>query len=76
MELETFEQRQAYIDKCWLEIREAEARVARQNALMEQFNATLQAFWTQYNAEITMLIYRGMFDPTFCKPSDTPGEPK
>lgn len=76
MELETFEQRQAYIDKCWLEIREAEARNARQKAVMEQFDLEMQLFWMRYNIEISTLIYRGMFDPTFCKPSDTPGEPK
>jgi hypothetical protein len=69
--MDTFEERQAYIEKCELENRESQAWAARQNALMEQFNATLQAFWLQYNLEMATLIYRGMFDPNFCKPAGT-----
>jgi hypothetical protein len=69
MDLETFEQRQAYIDKCILEMRESQAKAARTRALYDEANAILQAFWTQYNAELATLIYRGMFDPNFCKPA-------
>lgn len=70
MAFDTFEERAAYIQKCEIEISDAVLRVARGNAVMEQFNATMQAFWTQYSIETTMLIYRGMFDPNFCKPVD------
>jgi len=72
--METFEERQAYIDKCWLEIREAEAQSMRQKAIMDQFNLAMQAAWLEYSVNITTLIYRGMFDPTFCKPAETEGK--
>jgi len=64
----TFEGRQAYIEKCELEIREAEAKVARMRAMQAELDAKLQAFWMQYEFEMRTLIYRGMFDPTFCAP--------
>jgi hypothetical protein len=75
MALDTFEERQAYIRKCELEMLEAHARSARQRALMDQVDAALQAYLLQYQIEITTLIYRGMFDPTFCAPqSNRKGE--
>jgi hypothetical protein len=67
--MDTFEERQAYIEKCELEMRESIAKAARFRELFEEANATLQAFLAQYNAELAMLIYRGMFDPNFCKPA-------
>lgn len=72
--MDIFEERQAYIDKCWLEIREAEARSTRQKAMMDQFNAAMQAIWLEYSVNISTLIYRGMFDPTFCKSAETEGK--
>jgi spore coat protein CotF len=27
--------------------------------------------WLQYEIEMTMFIYRAMFDPNFCKPADS-----
>ncbi len=71
--MNTFEERQAYIDQCWREIRESEAKVARSKAMYEEVNIRLQAFWQQYNAEMAVLIYRGMFDPNFCKPGGDHG---
>lgn len=68
-----FLERQAYIEKCELEMRESIAKAARSKALYEECNAKIQAFWTQYNLEVTMLIYRGMFDPNFCKPGGVDG---
>ena len=74
--METSEERQAYVDKCVLEMRESRAKAARARALYDEFNAALQAIWVQYNAEMTILIYRGMFDPNFCKPTASEGEAK
>lgn len=73
----TFEGRQAHIEKCELEMRESQAKVARMHAMQAELDARLQAFWMQYNFEMTTLIYRGMFDPTFCAPQANPeGLPK
>lgn len=68
----TFEGRQAYIDKCEAEIAAAIAKSERQRAEYELLNARIQAVWMQFNLEITTLIYRGMFDPTFCAPKREP----
>lgn len=67
----TSEECAALIEKCELEMRESMAKAARSKALYEEFNAKIQAFWLQYNLEMTTLIYRGVFDPTFCRPNDT-----
>lgn len=64
----TFESRQAYIEKCEGEMRQAMAENARRRAEYEQFNAELQAILLQFDLEMTALIYRGMFDPAFCAP--------
>lgn len=68
MDMDTVEGRQAYIEKCELEMRELHGRAAVERAQYEAFNLALQAHLAFYNAQIATLIYRGMFDPTFCQP--------
>jgi len=74
MDLDTFEQRAAYIERCELEMRECQAKVAESKRLQEQFDQTMQLWHLQYEiwvwTELAPLIYRGMFDPTFCRPSN------
>lgn len=42
---------------------------ARQQAAINAFNETFQAIWAVHCAQLSMLVYRGMFDPTFCAPT-------
>jgi hypothetical protein len=78
MEFDTFEERQAYIEQCQRDIREAEAKMAEQRLRQLKFDLAMQSWHLQYEVwvwtELAPLIYRGMFDPTFCRPSDTGAE--
>lgn len=41
----------------------------RQQAAIDAFNETFQAIWAVHCAQLSILVYRGMFDPTFCAPT-------
>lgn len=68
----------------WL--RQAQVDTARMEAQNAAFKAeqlwfqlwmdTFQAQWALHCAEMHVLMLRGMFDPTFCRPStiDRPGD--
>ena len=58
---------QAICDQQRMEAAQAESR--RQQAAMDAFNAGFQAMWAVHCAQMSVLIYRGMFDPNFCKPT-------
>jgi hypothetical protein len=63
-------------EECMEQVRSDTARIeaaqresARMQAAIDTFNTEFQAIWTIYCAELSTLIYRGMFDPSFCKPA-------
>lgn len=41
----------------------------RQQVAMETFSAQIQVILALHNFQLSGLIYRGMFDPTFCAPT-------
>jgi hypothetical protein len=66
--MNTFEERAAYIAKCHQEIEENVKRIEDSKQRYAHFELQMSLFWAKYNIEIATLIYRGMFDPTFCQP--------
>jgi len=72
MELDTFEKRAAYIEQCSAQIRKQEADMAAIKLRQMEFDLAMQTFQIQYQVWVwtglAPLIYRGMFDPTFCNP--------
>lgn len=80
MALDTFEERQAYIEQCERQIRDAEVQAYRSRLKWEEFELQMQVWHLTYElwvyTELAPLIYRGMFDPTFCCPVDGEGNAK
>jgi type II secretory pathway component PulM len=73
---DTFEERQAYIEKCEQEMREAVAKHERSKAHYESINRAIQTALMQHSLAMTSLIYNAMFNPNFGKPqSDAEKKP-
>lgn len=70
MALDTFEERQAYFEQCSRENHAAQVEQLRFSQRMAEFEAAMQMVGLRYEiyvwTELAPLIYRGMFDPTFC----------
>ena len=73
--LDTYEKRAAYIERCWAQIRKQEAESKLRQM---EFDLLLQTWQMQYQVLVwtglAPLIYRGMFDPTFCSPAKSAGD--
>lgn len=66
--MDTFEERQSYIDKCKSEMREQVAKYERSKAHYEWVNQQIHLAIMQYNIAMTNLIYEAAFNPNFGKP--------
>lgn len=58
---------QAQRDHARMQVANAESACLQ--AALDAFNTQFQLVWALHCAQMSALIYRGMFDPNFCKPT-------